>query len=364
VTRSGPRDHLLCVRNHFQSPARELTIEFQGGEPALAFGTVQRIVERVEALNQREGRRIEFVLASNATLLDDAKLAYMRDHHICLSTSLDGPADVHDRNRPLHGRQGASHETVSAGIRHAQQVLGADRISALMTTTRHSLGHERRIVEEYVRHGLHALFVRDLSPFGHAVKTRWVDHHDADRFVEFYQRMLAEVIEVNRGGYPLVEVYAQIVLRRVLTPFPTAYMDLQSPYAGVLGAIAYNYDGSVYPSDEGRMLAETGDEAFLLGSVTDPYEQLVAGQVVRSLVATSCHDVMPGCSECALSPWCGADPVVHWATQGDPVGHRPTSRFCRRNMGIMLHLLERLEDPDPFVRQLLTSWATAPERAE
>lgn len=346
----------------FRSPARALTVEFQGGEPALAFGTVQRIVARVEEINRREDRQISFVLASNATLLDDDKLAYMREHRICLSTSLDGPADIHDKNRPLHGRRGSSHEAVSAGIRRAMEVLGRDQVSALMTTTGHSIGHAQRIVDEYVRHDLHALFVRDLSPFGHAIKTGWVDHNDAEGFVTFYKDMLSSIIEVNRAGYPLVEVYAQIVLRRMLTPFATTYMDLQSPYAGILGAIAYNYDGSVYPSDECRMLAETGDDAFRLGSVHDPYESLVAGPVARTLVATSCHDVMPGCSQCALAPWCGADPVVHWATQGDPVGHRPTSRFCRKNTGILLHLLERLEDEDPFVRRLLVSWASAQER--
>jgi hypothetical protein len=40
-------------------------------------------------------------------------------------------------------------------------------------------------------------------------------------------------------------------------------------YAIGIGALVYNYDGDIYASDEGRMLAEMGDRTFRLGSVHD-----------------------------------------------------------------------------------------------
>ena len=42
----------------------------------------------------------------------------------------------------------------------------------------------------------------------------------------------------------------------------------------------------------------------------------------------------PMCSDCAFEPYCGADPVYHYATTGDFVGRKPLSGFCRRNMAI------------------------------
>ena len=39
-----------------------------------------------------------------------------------------------------------------------------------------------------------------------------------------------------------------------------------SPAGIGLGALVYNYDGDVYASDEGRMLAEMGDHTFRLGN--------------------------------------------------------------------------------------------------
>ena len=48
---------------------------------------------------------------------------------------------------------------------------------------------------------------------------------------------------------------------------PNGYVDLQSPSGLGLSVLVYNYDGDVYASDEGRMLAEVGDKTFRLGNV-------------------------------------------------------------------------------------------------
>jgi hypothetical protein len=45
---------------------------------------------------------------------------------------------------------------------------------------------------------------------------------------------------------------------------PLGYVDLRRPAGIGLGALVYNYDGKVFASDEGRMLAEMGDRTFEL----------------------------------------------------------------------------------------------------
>ena len=50
-------------------------------------------------------------------------------------------------------------------------------------------------------------------------------------------------------------------------------MDLTSPAGIGIGGLVYNYDGNIYASDEGRMLAEMKDNTFLLGTVDDSYER-------------------------------------------------------------------------------------------
>lgn len=57
------------------------------------------------------------------------------------------------------------------------------------------------------------------------------------------------------------------MLTKILTNDDPGYVDLMSPAGIGIGALVYNYDGGVYASDEGRMLAEMGDETFHLGDV-------------------------------------------------------------------------------------------------
>lgn len=341
----------------FRSPSPTLKVEFQGGEPLLRFDLIRSIVERVLERNETEGRQIEFVIATNLAPLDDEMLAYLKDRSILLSTSLDGPAPLHDANRPRPGRD--SHALAEKNLARAREALGHDRISALMTTTERSLAQPREIVDEYVRLGFDSIFLRSISPYGFAVRTGTAARYQTSQFLDFYRAALDRIIEWNRRGTPIREAYAQILLAKMLTPFPTHYVDLQSPGGAGIGAVVYNYEGDVYASDEARMLAEMGDFSFRLGNVhRNTYEEIFGGETLRSLVASSVLETLPGCNRCAFLPFCGGDPIFHHRTQGDPIGHRPTSAFCAKNMGILRHLFERLRSGDRFVVELFTSWAT------
>jgi His-Xaa-Ser system radical SAM maturase HxsB len=343
----------------FRAPARDLKIEFQGGEPLLNFDLIRYVVEEADrrnaALAEQSRKEIQFVVATNLSLISDEMLQFFDDWHILVSTSLDGPPFVHNTNRPRPGND--AYERTVQGIARVREALGHAAVSALMTTTRLSLEHPEAIVDEYIAQGFDHIFLRPISPYGFAVRTQQRTGYDRYSFLEFYRRALAYIIEMNRGGTHLVEVYAQIFLTKVLTPFATGYVDLQSPAGAGIGAVVYNYDGDVYVSDEARMLAEMGDKSFRLGNLhTDSYDQIFGGPLLRALVNASCTDAMPGCADCAFQAFCGADPVENYATQGDVVGHRPTSDFCTRNMGILKQLLRQYHGDDPFVRKLFRAW--------
>jgi His-Xaa-Ser system radical SAM maturase HxsB len=338
----------------FASPSGRIKIEFQGGEPLLNFPMIRTIVEAAKA---RSGKKVDFVIASNLALLDDTVLDFCKANNILLSTSLDGPAELHNKNRPRPG--GNSHELAVAGIRAAREVLGPDRVGALMTTTEASLERVDEIIDEYLQLGLDGIFLRPLSPFGFAVKTKQFQKYDANKWLNFYERGLRRVLEINRQGTPFREFYAALILTRMLSDRPIGYVDLRSPTGVGLGALVYNYDGSVFASDEGRMLAETGDNAFRLGHVDhDSYKSLVLSDKLIDAVSSSLTQCAPECSTCVYESHCGADPVYHHATQGDALGIKPLSAFCARQKGIMGLLLDILEN-SPEDAAILRRWANA-----
>jgi uncharacterized protein len=346
----------LALDSAFRSPSQNIKIEFQGGEPLLNFELIKEVVVEAQARNEVAQKNLGFVIATNLALLDDRVIEFCRANDVYISTSLDGPADLHNKNRPRPGRN--SWELATAGIQRVREELGVDRVSALMTTTRQSLGRVREIIDTYVEQGLTSMFLRPLSPYGFAIKTKSFAAYDVERWLPFYEEGLDYIIELNRSGVPMVEQYAALILTKMLTNDDPGYVDLTSPAGIGIGALVYNYDGDVYASDEGRMLAEMGDKTFRLGNLhEDSYEEIMLSEALLTPLEESFTQSAPMCQDCAFEPYCGADPTYHHATQGDYVGHKPSSGFHRRNSAIFRLLLERYED-DPETRALFRSWAS------
>lgn len=338
----------------FRSPSPALKIEFQGGESLLNIPIMRLVVEEAKRRNVSAKRDLEFVIATNLALLDEEALDFALEHNILISTSLDGPADLHNGNRPRPGND--SHARTVSAIRRVRQRLGRDRVGALMTTTAASLGRVRDIIDEYVAQDFRGIFLRPLSPYGFAIKTKSYHLYSAQEWIKFYLEGLDYIIELNLSGFTFTEFYAAMILRKMLTPFQTSYVDLQSPAGIGIGAVVYNYDGDVYASDESRMLAEMGDKSFCIGNVhNNTYEEIFLNDRFLDAIEKSFAGSVPMCSSCAFEPYCGSDPVYHHATQGDVVGKKPLSGFCSRNMAIFRGLFERMERPG--VRQIFESWA-------
>jgi uncharacterized protein len=345
-----------ALRITLESPGPGIKIEFQGGEPLLNFLLIQKIVSAARVAGERVGKRIDFVIASNLALLTEEVLKFCKENDVLLSTSLDGPADLHNKNRPRPGND--SHQLAVAGIKMAQKAIGPDRVSALMTTTEASLERVEAIVDEYLALGLPGIFLRPLSPYGFAIKTKAFQRYDAGRWFNFYKRGLHYILDINRHGRRFREFYASVLAQRLLTDRPPGFVDLRSPAGVGLGALVYNYDGKVYASDEGRMLAEMGDHTFELGHVSDAtYRSLILSDKLVGLVGESLTQCAPECADCVYESHCGADPVYHHATQKDALGIKPLSEFCARQKGIISELL-RIMEASPEDAAILRSWVT------
>lgn len=339
----------------FRSPSPAIKIEFQGGESLLNLPLIQFVVTEAKRRNEAAGRALAFVIATNLAVLDEAALDFSREHDILISTSLDGPADLHNRNRPRPGKD--SHERTIDGIHRARRALGHHSVGALMTTTAASLSRVRDIIDEYIRLDFGSIFLRPLSPYGFAIKTKVYQSYDQSKWLNFYFQGLDYIIDLNLQGFEFIEQYAAMVLKKMLTPMQTSYVDLISPAGIAIGAIVYNYDGTVYASDESRMLAEMDDKTFALGNVhDDDFADIMLSDALLDPLEASFAASAPGCSWCAFEPWCGADPVFHHATQGDFVGKKPLSAFCTRNMELFRGLISRME-ASAEVRRLFERWA-------
>lgn len=334
------------------STSRYLTFEFQGGEPFLNFDILQYIVLYTE---QKKGdKHIRFTLASNLTLLDNDILAFLKEHSVSVSVSLDGDQLLHDHNRKRTDGSG-TFDVICRNIRRTKDA-NID-LGAILTTTSYSLARWREMVDTYIELGFNNIFVRPLTQLGMAYSDWEKIGYSAEEFLTFYAKTLDYILQKNIEGYKISEGHATIFLRKILKGYSYNYMELRSPCGAALGQIAYYYDGEIYTCDEGRMLSEMGDRSFRLGSVfSSSFNEMMDTSICKAVCSASVLESSPTCSTCVYQPYCGTCPVVNYALYGDIISKSPNNFRCQIYRGILDILFSKLRLNEKPVMDAFYSW--------
>ena len=225
-----------------------------------------------------------------------------------------------------------------------------------MTTTEASLDRVEEIVDEYLRFDLDGIFLRPLSPYGFAVKTKAIRKYDSKGWLDFYARGLRYILEINRRGRHFPGVLCDIDFKaHALRIDLLATLICVVLPALVLGRWSIITTERCLRRTKVGCLRRWGIKTFELGSVTDSYRSLVFSDKLFDLVGSSLTQCAPECLDCVYEAHCGADPVYHHATQADAVGIKPLSEFCARQKGVMSLLLEILES-SPQDAAILRRW--------
>lgn len=333
------------------SPERQLSFEFQGGEPLLNYKIIKHIVEYAE---ERKGdHEINYNIVTNLTLLEDEMIQFFKDHCFGISTSVDGSDMLHNKNRRFRDGSGSFEKVKDSvmSLREADLYVGA-----IETTTRDSLGLSERIVETYIELGFESIFIRPLTPLGKAAKVWNRIGYTPEEFLEFYLNTVDLIIDANKRGTYLKEDYLAILAGRIQGDYIN-YMELRSPCGAGIGQLAYYSDGNIFTCDEGRMLFEMGDDSFMLGNVnSSTYESIITNGICRTACAASILETIPSCCDCVYQPYCGVCPVINYALQNDVIEKSPRGYKCRINRGILNYIFLKYLENDERTIDIIRSW--------
>lgn len=345
------------IETIFQSASHSIKVELQGGEPLVNWEFSKYLIENsFKKSLEYPSKSVEIILCTNLVLMDEEKLHFLKKYNVLVSTSLDGTKDMHDAHRVTYSGKG-TYDTFINKLELTRTILGHESVGALLTVTKTNLYHIPEIVDEYIKYNFNGIFIRSLNPYGRATVNEEDLGYTTEEFVEEYKKTLAYIIDLNLKGHLFVDYYSSLLIRRILTPFSTGFMDLQTPAgAGISGAM-YDFDGNVYPTDEGRMLARMGNDVFKIGNVMkDSYSDIFANQKLMNITNSSITQATTGCYNCVYNIYCGSDPIRNYVECGDIVGFRPSSEFCKKNMLIFEHLMKIVKENNPDVMNVFWSW--------
>ena len=211
----------------FALPHKEIKIEFQGGEPLLAFDTIKFIISRVTFLNKHYHKNITFVVCTNLLNITKQQINFFSKYSVEISTSIDGPQLIHDKNRPSIYYNSTFNKTVENILLLRKRKVFP---SALVTITINNISMMKDIVDTYIKLGFTGIFIRPLNNYGLAYKNKEIKY-SLNNFFEEYKKTVNYIIELNVKGIHIQEEWFNIILRKIFSPFNDGFVDMQNPCA-------------------------------------------------------------------------------------------------------------------------------------
>ena len=345
-----------CIDIILQSQSDYLKIEIQGGEPLLRFDLIKETIEYSKS--KTGNKHLEYVICTNLLNIDQNMLEYIKENNVQISTSLDGPKYIHDSCRKLRNGNGSYDHYINS-LALCKSYLPNEYISALVTINPFNIFNIKDVIDEYLKHGFNSIFIRSLNPFGRARELITDNEYNGESFFECYKQAVEYIININKKGVYFTEYFTSLLLTRILTPFSTGFVDLQSPAGTGICGVIYDIDGSIYVSDEARMLNyETGDKYFCLGNADNSWKDIFGHQKLRDLIKETCIEAQPGCAWCVYQPYCGIDPVRNYRLYGSCAPNVNKTDHCFMMKNIFKYLFNLIETSDSKTLDILWSWIT------
>lgn len=276
--------------------AADFAFEMSGGEPFLQFPLMQELVTYIRAHPKRRGRPVALSIQTNATLLDDARVEWVKREGITLGVSLDGDPASHNVSRPqVNGKE--SFTKVIRGLDLLQRARVPFGVLVVLNRANVSRMHE--LVDFLVDNGIAAVKINPIAYLGTG-RERWGDLGlEQHEVIAYFQAFLGRVLELR---HDLLEATLGTMCQYLVSKQRSNRCMRGHCGAGVDFQVV-SAKGDIYPC--GRATQSPG---LKLGHVDEALVSLSAAgrraPVIHEILARRPRDV--GCASCPVRQWCQA----------------------------------------------------------
>jgi His-Xaa-Ser system radical SAM maturase HxsB len=325
--------------------AEKLKIEFQGGEVSLR----PDMIAAVEEIAQKHCTEIEMVACTNLVDISPEFEKFFSRENFYLSTSLDGDTAAMATNR-THSLEAA--ENNIKNIQYVIDQYGIDKISFLPTITEQTKKDPKTLINLYASLGATGIFLRPVNLMGFARKRHQEAKDEFGAWKEFFIQALEHIKLLNREQY-FEEVYVADLVRKIFAGDPGAFIDFRSPSAFLRDLAVIDFDGTIYPSDEARMLTRTRHVDLSVGTLFEGLDE----EKIATLNSVALNETHPDCIHCAYMPYCGIDPIDDLSRYNRVDLPKIETWFCNKQLFFFDWIFEKIRSEDSEWIQIFSRWA-------
>ncbi len=272
---------------------KTIKILFHGGEPLLCF---KQIMEITDFCEKKLSSKYDFYIQTNAILLDNSILAYLRTHNIKLSISLDGCDAKTNKCRELSNNLN-SFDVIKNKIVLINN-LGID-YNCLSVLNRYNYKSVSTVIDFFVNNNCHNFSFNYFIKSGRGIENSNLAITNQQLFVATKQ-ILDTVHKYFKLGITLHERNTQYLVKTIVTG-KKLFMCANSPCGAGLNLLGVCPNGDIYPCDD-----LSSQPQFKLGNIKRQSVIEILNNSTIDYFANCSYKNINECRDCRWSKFCGA----------------------------------------------------------
>jgi His-Xaa-Ser system radical SAM maturase HxsB len=324
--------------------ASRVKIEFQGGEISLR----PDLIGAVEVIAKKHCSEVELVACTNLYEITPEFEKFISEPNFFVSTSLDGDDAAMMLNRT--GDLKSAKKNIK-NIHYIIDKYGIDKVSFLPTITEATRDKPEKLIDIYFELGASSIFLRPVNYMGFARKRHEEASTDFESWVEFFERSFEHIKKLNRTRY-FEEMYLGDLVRRIFIRSDWTFVDFRSPSKFLHNYALVDFDGSIYPSDEARMLTRTKTVDLSVGSLAEGFDE----EKISQLNFSALNQTNPDCIHCSYLPYCGVDTIDDLSRYGRVDLPKSETWFCNKQMFLFDWIFEKIKSRNTEWLNIFSRW--------
>jgi len=297
-------------------------ISFYGGEPLVNFNLLERVVSSFQG-----APRLRFGISTNGLLLE-RYADFLKENNVSVVVSLDGPKEVHDKNRLTLGGK-PTFEQVIRGV----SAMGPDSISkgsmAFSSTITHKDDFKKSY--EFFRDNFRGCvarmeFVKGYDRIGNPGERLYLEEENIGKMFQDYKEGIITGDSVNTLRFLFDDMFKRILVR----PRDYSGGEINPGRTCLPGArkLFCKPDGKFY------ICEKLGYDSFEIGST----EKGIDKDKVFKLMEFFMHVSQEECSNCPLTQLCNVCIPVSGLSQGEFSSERYKKSCATKEKNIKMFL--------------------------
>ena len=287
------------LNEHLQNHSiKTFKVLIHGGEPTLiGKKRFDLLCEKIYAVSQSTGVDIQISMTTNGVLIDEEWALILKQHKVSIALSLDGPENVHNKNRINFGNKGTWDKTMKALniLKKHELPVGVLAVADLETDP-------VEIIDFFIKEA--------ITSFDLLIPDENYDSKEVPRINEYY-------VKAFKHWYAN---YSDKASFRLFENVIRGLLGKQSKTEGIgIGPISFltiNSDGTLETLDTLRIRG-CGSNQTKLNVVNNQFEDLKEEEDWKFVLKSSL-DLPPKCMKCQFQLVCGGGYITHrWSSQND-----------------------------------------------